>query len=49
MSITGFRALFTISFVLLTTVFAYPGGPGELDRSFGGTGYKYGGFGGGYE
>jgi len=48
MNITGFRALFAISIVLLTAVFAYPSGPGSLDLTYAGTGYKFDGFGGGF-
>jgi len=41
----GLRTLFTISFLLLAAIAAYPSGPGSLDLSFAGTGYKYEGFG----
>lgn len=47
MKIVRLRALLAISLILLTTVFAYANGPGNLDLTFAGQGYKYDGFGAG--
>jgi uncharacterized delta-60 repeat protein len=47
MSITGSRAFFAILFVLLAAVSAYPSGPGSLDLTFAGAGYKIDSFGDG--
>jgi uncharacterized delta-60 repeat protein len=45
---TRFRTLFAILIIVLAAAAAYPGsGPGSLDLTFNGTGFKFDGFGGG--
>ena len=49
MNNTVLRTFFTISILLLAVVVAYPSGPGSLDLSFAGAGYKLDGFGMGWD
>ena len=49
MSTTTFRTLLAISFLTLAAIAVYANGPGNLDLTFNGTGYKFDGFGGGMD
>lgn len=48
-SVRLFRTLFAISALLFLGVSAYPNGPGSLDLTFAGTGYKFESVGGGMD